>query len=422
MNASCPAKILFVTYGAGHARIAAKVAQEMATDARFSCEILALTTASQVMDESGLEYRQCCDFLPMSGYEQAEEYGGALAQGLWNESSPVSHRETCAYLGTSMVDLVGEVGESQAHELYAHKGRKAFKPVGFLTRLLSQIRPDAVVTTCHVRMERAANIAARELGIPSLLIEDLFGYTMMGESPMQTRQIVLPHDEWPAKVAVWNDFVRRRMVQAGLPEEMVVVTGQPVLSDWPPSGAEDQTGICEELGRDPRPVVTYMSTATRQFVYEQVPVLLDLATRRSDLQFAFKLHPSFSLQEFEALGHTLPENVRLLWREDIAQLIRHSDVVIQRQSTTGLQAILSGCPLIVFNTSYFEEQLPFVGAGAALGVYDPAALEPAIDQLLRDGPCNSNSDAFENPAHASSRVLDLLEEMATGSATRRRAG
>ena len=415
MALSRPGKILFVTYGAGHARIAAKVAQKLAADSRLSCAILALTTASQVMDEAGLEYRRCCDFLPMPGYEQASAFGAELADQLWSESSPVSYEETCAYLGTSMVDLVREVGESNAKQAYASRGRKAFKPVGFLTRVLSEIRPHVVVTTCHVRMERAATIAARKSGIPSLLIEDLFGYTMLGELPFDSREVALPKEEWPTKVAVWNDFVKQRMVNAGLPEQMVVITGQPVLSEWPHVGHEEQ-GLGMELSRDPRPVVTYTSTATRQFVYEQVPILIDLARRRTDWLFIFKLHPSLSLQEFESIGYQLPANVRLLWRDDIAQLLQNSDVVIQLQSTTGLLAIISGKPLIVLNTTGYPELLPYVSHGGAIRVTRGDQLEAAVSKCLATGIRETDpTGVFDNPPDAAARIIEVLAELRSHS-------
>jgi predicted dehydrogenase len=95
--------------------------------------------------------------------------GAELSAPLWDASSQVSRDDSCAYLSLSMLDLIAACGDAEAWRRYEELGRQAFCPTRFLTHVLAQENPGLVVTTCHVRMERAAVLAARQRGCPSLL-------------------------------------------------------------------------------------------------------------------------------------------------------------------------------------------------------------------------------------------------------------
>jgi hypothetical protein len=122
-----------------------------------------------------------------------------------------------------------------------------------------------------------------------------------------------------------------------------------------------------------------------------------------------KLHPSVPADEFRSRFPRLPGNARLLWREDIRQVIRISDLLVTFRSTVGLLAALAGKPLITLDCTGEPDQVPYVSEGIATGVHRyedlPGAVEAALGHPRRPPP---EGGAFENPPGAAARVLEVL--------------
>ena len=183
--------VLFVAYGSGHIKMLIPVAQALAARGLARPVVLALTTAAPAARAAGLEVVQFKDFVT-PGDATSLAHGRRLMAGL---GAPVADaEETAAYLGLSFVDLVAELGLAQAESRYAQKGRQAFLPAATLTRILKKIRPDVVVATNSPRAERAAIVAAGQLGIPSVCVVDLFAIDevrWIGEAGYADRVCVL---------------------------------------------------------------------------------------------------------------------------------------------------------------------------------------------------------------------------------------
>ena len=108
-------RLLFVTYGGGHIDIVVRLLPWLDRLEDVEVRILALTTAAPRLEQTEWKFKRCIDYLPLSGYEKAMEIGRELSQNLvgvtsggkWDDSLGISFEETCAYLGVSMVDLIG---------------------------------------------------------------------------------------------------------------------------------------------------------------------------------------------------------------------------------------------------------------------------------------------------------------------------
>lgn len=403
-------RILFVTYGGGHADIVRHVCPTLIADPRFEPVVLALTNAPQLLDRYGVPYRQVSDYLPAPGYEAAMETGRPLAEAFWDPSSGVSFEESCAYLGVSMTDLIAELGEAGAREAYQRDGRRAFRPDRFLQHVIETERPDTVVVTCMVRMERAAMRAARRLGIPGLLLEDHYGYGMLGERPLDVNRTEIETEDRPAHVGVLNGFVRDRMLAAGLPPETVTVTGQPVFAHWRQQFAEAEP---LDLPDDPRPLITYMTPGHRGFLAIQAPIIGALAKRNAERwRVAVKLHPSVGLDEFRREYPEVARHVALMRDEDIVSVVKGTDVVIVFRSTVGLLGIFNGVPLVVWDASGEENILPYDRSPRVKVVEEDAALEDAISAQLSIGAnVGAEDDVFDCPPDAVDRIVALLARL-----------
>ena len=377
-------RIMFVTYGAGHADIVAHLVPAFKEQSLPEPVVLALTTAPLRLAQSACILRRCTDYLPMAGYEHAAAHGGDLARGLWSEGSDVSWEETCTYLGVSMCDLAAEEGLDQAQKSYEALGRKAFCPVRFMQRVLERERPDIVVTTCHVRMERAAVIAARNLGIRSIRIEDLLGYSLLGPYPYGKAGTLIPEAEWPDMAVVMNAAVKEIVVRNGFPAHRVAPLGQPVFSEWKAHYFSTKpTEIFEGIAV-PKPVVTYMAAPQENILRAHSKTWIALARRRPDINFAIKLHPSTAETIYKQHYGPFPDNLQILSKDPAIKVVKASDLIVLFRSTVGMLCMLTATPMIVWDTTGDEEFLPYVTSGAAMIAQDNTSLEPLIDRMLKD--------------------------------------
>ena len=167
-------KVLFVTYGGGHAAMIVPVIRSLEKYTDIEIESLALTTGGAYFKRHGLPYKGYKDFITPED-TQALEYGEKLSAIHHNPESGIDEEETIAYLGLSYFELVQQHGEEKAAELWEKNGRGAFLQLKTLERIIRQIKPDMVVATNSPRSEQAAIEVANKLKIPTLSMQDLFG-------------------------------------------------------------------------------------------------------------------------------------------------------------------------------------------------------------------------------------------------------
>tara|TARA_R110002012_G_scaffold47399_1_gene124214 strand:- start:21710 stop:22969 length:1260 start_codon:yes stop_codon:yes gene_type:complete len=403
-------RILFVTYGGGHVEIVSHLLTALAERNMPKPAVLALTAALARLKGGYCEMRRCADYLPIEGYEEAWEKGANLAHTVWTEGSVVTWEETCAYLGISICDLERSEGKKAAQALYAQYGRKAFCPVHFMQEVLKREQPDILVTTCHVRMERAAIIAARNLGVRSVLIEDLLGYSLLGEYPYGQPGNLIDRAEWPDRVVSLNGAVKQIIEENGYPGNRVLPLGQPVFSNWraeydfvePPALFE---------GTGTKPVVTWMCAGSSEYYIPQSVIWLDIARRRRDLNFVIKLHPSNSTSDFIQAYGPFPENLRVLSEEPALNIVKASDLVVIFRSTVGMLCMMMAKPMIVWDTTGMPEVLPYVASGAAEPARRDDELEPLIDKILQErgeSRVSPPHPLFNVPDRAADRIVDWL--------------
>lgn len=210
-------KILFVAYGGGHVNMLLPVIQSMIGQGRCEVEVLGLTTAGIVLARAGIAHLGFKDIIG-SDDGAALNWGERLGAGL--PAGPVSHEETVAYLGLSYAELEADYGVEGAARVYAEKGRHVFLPVGTLKRFLRHIRPDLVVATNAPRGERAAILAAREMGISAVCLVDLY--------PPQDGEW-LKENWYGQKICVLNQTAKEMLIRCGRDPEQVEITGNPAF-------------------------------------------------------------------------------------------------------------------------------------------------------------------------------------------------
>ena len=371
--------VLFVAYGSGHIKMLIPVAQTLTASGLGRPVVLALTTAAPEARAAGLEVLQFKDFVT-PGDAAALAHGRRLMAAL---GAPLADaEETTAYLGLSFADLVADVGLVQAESRYAEKGRQAFLPVATLTRILKEIKPDLVVATNSPRAERAAIVAAGQLGIPSVCVVDLFAIDEVKW---------IGDVSYADRVCVLNESVRQFLIASGRREDQVLVTGNPGFD-----ALNDMVAIAQ--GQQLRHTQGWVGKRVVVWPMQVEPAVhpFDGRTGNSDL-------PAQALEQVIAwvlarddvvlcvrgrageLAPAVPLDRRIvLTGQDwsLGPLLHAADMVITIGSTVGLEGHLAGCRLVQVLGSLFDDATPWTKYGIADDAVAVTSISQALDRWI----------------------------------------
>ena len=403
-------KLLFVTYGGGHAQMILPVAQWFLSHTAFEVQVLALTTAEPIFAKAGIPTLGFRDFVRPDEDAAALAWGEHLLDG--NTSTQVSREESVAYLGLSYVDLEQRLGVAEALNAYARFGRQALRPVGVLRRIIDKLSPAVVVATSSPRAERAAIEAAGLTGIPAVCLVDLFA---MDEIAW------IGQPAYADRVCVLNQGVAARLLAEGRKAVEVCVTGNPAFDElksahWVSRGQ----ALRNEKGWDGQQLVLWASQpepATHPSVPEKHgDPALPVRIRQTLEQWALAapgrvlvMRPHPSEPPMQASGH--PQIVNSGRDFELNALLHAVDGVVTMNSTVGLQAHLAGNKVIQVLGSLFDDSVPLAKYGMAEACGDLSTLPDLLagwqspDKVLEAAPSSSQSSATESVARV---VLELM--------------
>jgi len=302
-------------------------------------------------------------------------------------------------------DLVERYGEQEAARRFAMHGRRAFLPLSFMGRVLRILKPAMVVTTNAPRSERAAIIVAKQHGIPTLSMVDLFGI----HQPVRLdADVVTVLSQW-----VIDNLRRERLVG---PDVEFMVTGNPAFDQaLDACGPPDPTWRKQHfpsLAADGRVVLWADTTGywlkRRRVIHrrssDQITDDLELlsgAAKANDAILLIRPHPSQSVEVYRAwLAKTQYPHVALAGDVPLHPLLRSVDAVVTYDSTVGIEALLMRRSVIQLQKKPRCDirAMPLAEWGIARLADGPAALPRILQETLLD-------------EHTSSRMLDLARTL-----------
>ena len=395
--------VLFVAYGSGHIKMLIPVAQALAASGLAHPVVLALTTAAPAARAAGLNVVQFKDLLT-PGDAPALAHGRRLMADL--STLVADAEETAAYLGLSFADLVADLGLAQAESRFLDKGRQAFLPVATLTRILKKIKPDLLVATNSPRAERAAILAAGQLGIPSVCVVDLFAIDevqWIGDA------------RYADRVCVLNDSVRQFMIASGRRLEQIVVTGNPgfdALNDVAAIAKGQQLRAARGWA-DKRVVLwpKQVEPAVHPFdgrignpglPAQALGQLMDWILSRQDVVLCIRARAGEHVP-------VIPVDSRIvLTGQDwpLAPLLHAADMVVTLSSTVGLEGHLAGCRLVQVLGSVFDAAMPLASYGIADEAVSLVPDQPFLQALNRW--VMAPRRAAQQPLPATAQVLAVI--------------
>lgn len=210
----------------------------------------------------------------------------------------------------------------------------------------------------------------------------------------------------------------------------VVVMGQPrydilTLADK----IYDKKKIVSDLGLDPNKKIVLWCTQTHgQSLDENVSsinaVYSTMVSIKDYAQLLIKLHPGEDQHAPLYHENTLYQPMILNRDVDIYALLSICDLVITKNSTTAMEAVILNKPVIILNLSGEPDRVNYVREGVALGVYDPENLSSAIGKLLDDGSILHEKREeyikkylYKVDGKATERVLELIKSLLEESKT-----
>ena len=364
--------VLVVAYGGGHIACLLPVIEHLRACAGIRVEILALTTAADVCARRGLPFHGFKDF-PAVHDERSRAHGQRLS-ALQPAHPTVTLEESIAYLGACYRDLEDAQGGTGAAAGFARDGRQAFLPVASLRTILDQVAPDAVLATSAPRAEWAAVIAARQAGIPSVVVVDLFGLS-------ERERLLDP--AYGNAICVINESVRQGLIAGGRAAEVIRVTGNPVFDRLADPELRERGAALRRLrnwGAAQR-VITWASQpepADPQLPRRIEAALLATLADHPDWHLVLRPHPS-DVYTLPPAGGQVSHSSR---SEDLHAVLAASNVVVTMTSTVGLEAAFLGIPVVTWDLSENTPFCPYTSMGISQGVVEMGDFSQAIERAL----------------------------------------
>ncbi len=397
---------LFVAYGGGHVKALLPVALQAQAQGLARVVFLALTTAAAPVREAGVPTYGFADLLEPSD-TRALEHGERLVQTLSVQAA--QREESVAYLGLSYAELEADVGAAEAAARYAQYGRQAFLPVRVLERAIARWQPACVLTTNSPRAERAALLAARRQGVPSVCLLDLFGL-------WEREWLVRP--DYADALCVLNPQVAASLVAAGRPADHVHVTGNPAFdSIHDPAVIAQGQAFRREAGWSAQRVVFYASSPEPEEVTgiagrgdpawpRRIEAqLIEAVQRDPSLALWVRRHPSEApADDIEAASHP---RIRVA-QGPLHPYLHACDEVVVTVSTVGVEANLAGREVTQVRGSILDGLSPYLAMGIA-------QRELTLDEMARQlaQPAAATAQAADAaPGQAAARVLAVARGVA----------
>ena len=391
-------KVFIPSYGGGHANIMKLLYPELKN--RFDVEILALTLADDVYSKANIPHKTIKNYLSSFTEEDQKnilDHGQELAKTEYNPQSSMQYEDCVVYLGMGMVDLIRQLQSfEKAKAEFKEKGRKAFCPFNVAKHILQHVQPNIVVVSVNVRFEAAVGIAANQLGIPVVYIQDC--------------PIALPMP-FKADVCVMNEYTRKLYIEANIEEaKNIHLTGQPIY-DLVDQNTDNITEIKKQLSLDRfNKLVVYLETPDNEDTLIIEEFFKEEAIKNTDTMYVMKLHPNMNISNDPDI---ILNNLIRVQNVALLPLLANADIAITRDSTSGLEACFMDVDLIVVNLNEKPLDLDYSTLGIAIKANTIKELHDSLSMLfhceITKQELKNNRKLFKNVPHATKNITRIIE-------------
>jgi len=357
------------------------------------------------------------------------------------EPKNISYKTFRDYVDVDINKLVNKVEEARMRNWNDLKGNKSFKqsltyqkvPIWEMVEelLLFMFGARFVELTEYIEILKRAIDTER----PDIIIvwddRSRFGKTVVATAHLKkTPTLIAQHgiiagtldDSGPTladRMAVFGQYMKDCMVRGGAEPEKIVITGSP-MHDRIVKNRFDKEKICNQLGinKDKKIVVFTTQPSGQEMMLRNI---LKPLKNHPNIQLVIKLHPSENGKMHKRAVKEMNSDAVVIKDVDLYGLLSASDVMLTEFSTTALEAMIIGKPVIIINLDNKPEVIPYVQSGAALGVYKPEDIISVIKDALYNEEIRKKLEekrkkfvyeqAYMVDGKATERVVKLIEEM-----------
>lgn len=443
-------KLLFLCYGGGHVNCLIPIIKHLKKDniGRYIISAIGINLAAETFMQNGIPCHSLSHYIDSP---DILETGMKYANQYHDFSSSVAYVDSCAYYGFSVTDLCNFLGNKVAQKVIEVYGRRLFLPIESMKHILRKENPDLVIVTSMHRFESAAIIAANELGIKSLRIEDVLGNVLVPfpdkiqvdsetekvelvhkgiqadkiilkselEDPKLKKYVDYIYDQYihinPTAFAVLCEKAKNNIVSRGIDERKVFITGHPSFDDLNKVTADEgREALSGFRTNDDDIIVTFMSQPlpTRE---KTLKALVNQLKEKNNYRLIIKLHPNEDGLIQNEILKELRYNALVIKTPSAATIALASDVVITMTSTTGLEAAYLKRPIITLGLNNEADFLGIEEMGIGYHVTDESMIIPTIEKYLNNEPsaqqiAKKQSQFAENKS-AVSNICDLINDL-----------
>lgn len=315
-----------------------------------------------------------------------------------------------------------ELVEDRFQHLFSKRG-SFVKVVRYIEAIKSLIRTERInmiiAFTDVLEFEKTAVVIGNSMGLPTLVLQHGVTGGDIGYVPLTAD-----------RMAVWGRISKDWMIRRDTNPDRLFVTGCPKFDLLPQSSVAK-----EEFRRKLKliPDKNLIVLATEPFggdtsiEKEEEPemlfrIVLEAMREFPEIQFVIKPHPSEDVRFYKAIAKEMKAKVRVTKNVNLYELLSACDILMTGTSTVGLEAMMLGKPVIFMNLTGRSDPVPYAESGAAIGVYKPKEIAPAIRSILEDPQANKNLEThrkkflpeyvyIKSNGKASKRVANLVKQM-----------
>jgi len=286
--------------------------------------------------------------------------------------------------------------------------------------LFTHHRPALVVSADDADPRcRVYSLMARSFGVPSIVVQQ----GLLRRDIPEFR--FLSHDV----VAAMGPSSRKELIAQGVSAKRIVVTGQPGFDAMLP-GDQERCSIRSELGIDQEqklvlfasqpPVVGAFSDPRSRLL--MIKALLTTVAGSTKITLVVKPHPGENTRDLRVLVGTR-KNVRIVDRSrSIVPLIVDCDVFVTFFSTSALQALYAGKPVINLDFGGDEGARMYAESNATWVARNPRQLAACLTAATLPNAAEGvkpmvearhrflSELAYQADGRAASRVIDLVRD------------
>jgi surface carbohydrate biosynthesis protein (TIGR04326 family) len=215
----------------------------------------------------------------------------------------------------------------------------------------------------------------------------------------------------------YGEFAREIVTQRGYPEERVLPIGSfrhdPLFRQSGERVDPERLGLPAD-----RHILTVCGQLPKEIPHWLRCLVGGIRLSGRDCHVVVKPHPRYDVRDLcTRMFEELDFADYSFEMDRLHDLMKASDVVLTGNSTTGLESLALGVPLIVFMDPGGFEQIPYVEEGAGLSAHDPESMRDALELLLgQDDPLAERRDQFlrrhlsPSAGHAIDEFLRLYAE------------